>query len=436
MENQQMKRRRKTRRKVRIHRRFNRFLKLLLGLWLKLSFNLRAENRSALRNLEPPYLVMPNHVCFWDPFMVSIFLPHPVYWVTSDANFRSPILNFLLGLVGSIPKTKVVSDFDTIRHILNVRSMKGVIGVFPEGRRTWDGTSLSLIYSTAKLVRTLKLPIVVPRIKGAFLSNPRWSRQIRRGRLTVDFGTVVQPEAFAGRSVEEIYRELSKLLQYDEWQEQQRAMTAHPHPRRAERLELVLHTCPRCRAIGGLRSARTTFRCDACGYEVQYSEYGFFEGTAQPLFRTVADWNKWQIDRLRERIDGIEPGGTVFRDCPVHLSIGYRSEPLAAIGYGTLTLFGDRIEFRARHPRRAVQRIFSVLDSAVMDADGLRVDFPAGELYGQNVQDKERFEWYCRNLLFRFRDRDRSVSGLKWIQGLNLLQARDRAASGSPVIVQ
>ncbi|HUX14187.1 MAG TPA: lysophospholipid acyltransferase family protein, partial [Spirochaetia bacterium] len=137
---------RRDRRRLRAYKFLNIVLRKSLGLYVCSSYRVRTKNFAVVRSLSSPYLILPNHMSFWDPFFLGALVPEPIYYVTSDANFRSRMLNYLLGLVGAIPKTKVLSDYETIRNILRVKRNGGIIGVYPEGRRTWDGTTLPLYY--------------------------------------------------------------------------------------------------------------------------------------------------------------------------------------------------------------------------------------------------------------------------------------------------
>jgi len=78
--------------------------------------------------------------------MVGYHIPDPVYWVTGDGNMRSSVMRVLLGLVGSIPKSKSIPDLETINWIVEViRKRKGVVGLFAEGQASWDGHTQTVI---------------------------------------------------------------------------------------------------------------------------------------------------------------------------------------------------------------------------------------------------------------------------------------------------
>jgi len=58
---------------------------------------------------------------------------------------------------------KIVSDFETVKTIIRLKER--VIGIFPEGARTWDGCPLPIIKSTSKLIKLLKIPVVTVIVK-------------------------------------------------------------------------------------------------------------------------------------------------------------------------------------------------------------------------------------------------------------------------------
>ncbi len=404
-------------RKLRTSRKFNQFLKYTLGIFLTKRYGLRSENIEIFDSVKPPYVLLPNHVCFWDPFFIANFVPDPVYYVISDLWLRMPLFRFLLGLVGAIPKSKAISDFETVRSIFNVKKKNGVIGIFPEGRRNWDGHTMPTLYATTKLIKALRLPVVVPILKGAFLALPRWCRKYRKGPVTVEFKFGFTSEEIKSMSVDEIYEKLSKILEYDEWEYQRNHMIPYKSRVRAERIELAIFVCQSCKAIGTLRSGGSTISCKQCGHQVEYSEYGFFEEVkGGNRFETVRDWNLWQIahlEKLFEQHKRSQMDEPVFSDGPVWVWMGYKRNPMKKFKVGTLTLYADRLEF-----------------SPMQDGS---IVFPIDEIKGVNVQNKEKMEFYCNEHLYSFHFTDPSVSGFKWLASLNMLRGIDALKADSSV---
>lgn len=393
-------------RKIKTSRSFNSFLRLTLGRWLVRRYNIRAENAELFGSLQAPYLILPNHMSFWDPFCTSTYVPDPVYYVTSDANFRSPVLRFLLGLVGSIPKTKQMSDLETIKHILRIRDAKGVVGIFPEGRRSWDGHTLPLLYSTAKLIKMLKIPVVTAVFKGAYLSLPRWTKRSRRGEVMLSFSLTLTAKECASLGADEIFDRITSALEFDEFAWQRGRMIPFRGTKPAENLELTLFACPACGGIGTLRSGGETLACTACGHAVRYTEYGFFEPGSGALHHdSVRSWNLWQQEHLARYIAeryAARDGLPVLRDGNTLLLTGYKSAPLKKAFFGEIVLYTDRIEFvPLRRPKLV---------------------FPLDQVAGMNVQNNERLEFYSGGTLFRFHFASRRVSSYKWVSACSALR--------------
>lgn len=386
---------------------FTRFLKLTLGTWLIRRYRLSVEHREVIESLEPPYLLLPNHVSFWDPFFVGYLSPYPVYWVTSDRQFRNRLLKSLLGLVGAIPKSKGIADLETIRKIFDVKRHGGVIGIFPEGRRNWDGHTLPLIYPTAKLVKSLKIPVVVPILKGAFLTLPRWSRVRRKGAVTVEYRSGPGAEELASMSVDEVFERLSALVDHDEWRFQRERMIPLKGRRRADGLERSIFLCQSCEEIGTLASDGNRLNCRQCGKSVEVTEYGFFDGSSR--FETIREWNLWQLECLRSRLsscaEAVSPQDTTAEPClsdgPATVHTGYRSKEMKRLTRGRCALYPDRLQ--------------------IDGTDGDRYDFPLARVSGVNVQNKEQLEFYYGDSLYNFVF-DQSVSGYKWMIAIRMLQ--------------
>lgn len=381
-------------------------LKVFLGPFLRLRYRLEAVNLRVLYQIEPPYVILPNHITTWDPFFIGIFVPGAVYNVTSDFQFRRRIMRAVHKLVGSIPKSKVIPDIETIKRIMEVRRNRGIIGIYPEGMRSWDGHTADTIAQTAKLLKFLKIPVVSTVMKGAFLSLPRWSKNRRKGKVRIEFSRLFSGPDLKELTLPEIQDRIDDALRYDEYEYQREHMIPFKCTRPAEDLELVLFMCPKCESIGKLRSQGHRFRCTECGYRVWYNEFGFFERRNGSLpYDNVRDWNLWQKERLELIIKEAVAKGSraaILDDNHLVLFVGYRTKPVRRRAVGALQLGIDGIRFT--------------------DQRGNTRYFPLAEVEGVNVQIGECLEFYHRKILYRFVSRDRSVSGYKWMVAVETLQ--------------
>lgn len=332
-----MKRHERKKKRPGFNRPFVFIAKYVVGWFLRWAYNLKTKNTEVLKTLEPPYIILSNHLNTFDPFIISSIHPRHIFWVASDALFRNRYLRFLMKrLIGSISKSKAKSDFYTIKQITKiVREQKGIVGLFPEGRRSWDGQTLPLMYATAKLVRMLNIPVVCCVLEGGYHSLPRWSNERRKGQLTVVFQEPWMPEDIKGRSIEDIFQELTRRLSYDAYDYQKKNRIIFKSNQRAQYLEHVLYLCPQCHSMASLTSRGNTFFCTHCGYRVEVDSFGFFiSDDKRHRFSTVAEWNTWQRDYMKEQFSkkAWRDDEVIFSDNDVIHLIGFRDKRMKRQG--------------------------------------------------------------------------------------------------------
>lgn len=402
-------------------RGFYRLLRHTYGAWLKRTYRVESQGGEVFDGLRAPYVIVGNHQTTRDPFILSLYTRHPIYWVTSDGNMRSRLMRYLLSWVGSIPKSKAIPDRKTIDWIVKVvRKRRGVIGIFPEGQQSWDGTTLPLQPATAKLLKLLKVPVVAARLEGAYLSLPRWTWSRRKGRMRVVWRLLLTPEELESLDTDEILARLEKGLAWDEYAWQERHRQAFIGPRRAEHVELALYQCPECGAIGRLRSKGKRLHCAACGATFVLDRYGYFgmAGKGEARFPSIRDWSRWQEGAFREAAEAAlgRPGRPFISDSGALLYRGHRMNPLRRIRTGTLVLYPDRLE------------LATLL--------GERLSFPVSEIDGIGVLKRNLLEFYVGQALYQVRFTRRSVSARKWADGLGFFSARKRAVGDAGAAVR
>lgn len=384
---------------------------MILGPIFVWFYRLEGENLELLKRVRPPYLLIPNHVMTWDPLLVSYFVRPPIHFVASDANFRNSFFSWWLRKVGAIAKSKLMDDLGTLRTVMRLFKEKKVVGVFAEGQRTWDGRSLPIIPSTAKLVKVAKVPVIVPVIKGGFLSLPRYAFASRRGKVVVEYRQALTAEEVRRLSVDEIRARIEQALRHDDNEYAYSIRTPYTNPRAAETLQLVLFWCPSCNALNTMRGERRRFSCTSCGYSVRFSAFGWFSrdrsrpDRIEPRFRTIGEWEAAQREYLeayvaeRKTADASQP---IFSDTPVLFSTGYRMARLNELGIGRLALHVDGLSF-------------------TFD-DGREQFFPLSEIRALNVVYQDQVEFYYRRRLCVFQFPKHDTSGYKYLICGEMLQ--------------
>lgn len=395
--------RRRERRKSRPTVPAYRILQAIAYPILRFTFRVRAIGLESINKTSGPLILMGNHSSVIDPFIVAIFIRRPVQYVISDSQIRSRFLSWILGLVGVIPKTKVVADLDTVKRIMAVKRNNGIIGIFPEGQSSWDGHQLPIVKATDKLVKSLKVPVFIAQIRGAYFSWPRWGRRFRRGEVRIYYRQLFSVADLKNRTVEQVGDALREALTFDVFADQADRGTRYIGTRQAEYLERALFACPACGAFHTLRSERRRLSCTDCGYSVSYNSYGFFEARRGPLrFRTVREWNLWQLEAFRRSLAAAPTGKPFMVESAVHLQQGYKTLPLQSLGVGRLEYHREAIRF-------------------VPETGAVR-KFPVNDIEGMNVQNNEHLEFYLYNTLYRISTVDPRGNTYKWDLATRYLQ--------------
>jgi 1-acyl-sn-glycerol-3-phosphate acyltransferase len=378
-----------------------------------------AIERNDTRDMQPPYLILANHVTNWDPLFLNCYVDEPICFVAGAPLFRNPFLRRILNYTGAISKTKFRSDTSTIRNVLKAKAHRRIIGLFPEGNRCWDGRTEPLIYATAKLVKALDIPVVIAKIRGGHLSHPRWADSFRKGPIVISFEKKWDRGDLAQETPDSIYRMLTAELAHDEsaWQAEHGYRYIGKRP--ACYLERLLFLCPRCREASKLYSHGDILECRGCGYAVRYTETGRFAAVGpegpRPYFELPHEWNRWQLAQLDKLLADPEQASrwrASMRD-PVRLYVSeHDKQPFRRIDTGTLTWVEDRLVFEGK--------------------GGGRYAFPLDGLDGLNIHFHHKLDFFDKNRLYRIVFYQPRTSAYKWL--MSLQTARAGAAEETEVI--
>ena len=388
-----------------------RLLQISLWPWLRWRFRIHRRVEPGLRRSRSPVVVVANHVNFWDPFLVTLALGVPLFFVAADGNFRSRSSRVAMRLAGAIPKAKARDDRASLRTMQELVRRGKSVALFPEGQRTWDGRSRPLLPGSAKLLRLLRAPVVVVQLRGAYRSTPRWTPTLRRGRLEVHISSLACPSELRSAPLSTLTERLETALAFDEDSWQATTGQLFVAPRRAEGLEQVLFQCYHCGAWDHIETAGDYIACRCCGSRWWYGPSGALYPRRVPLPDrwspiTVADWQNRQLPALAAALQFPAPGnspqpGPLPYFCPgVQLFTGYRTRPLTPHGVVECRL--TRRELVVGTPPATT--------------------VPIAEIQGLNVQYAAQLEFYWRRRLYVLRFHRSSASAYRVEQTIKRLQ--------------
>jgi len=260
---------------------------------------------SALKDIKPPFLVLAEHQGFTDYFITPLALfPHRASYV-SDIEGFAVYGKKLYGMLGCIPTRRFTIDYSLVANIRHViEKNRDILVIYPEARHSNVGTNSMLPDSVGKLVKLLKIPVVVLKTHGSYLTSPIWDESHRRKvPLSAVFKQVLHTQDIEALTADAITERLNGHFKYDEycWQNENRIRI--DYPRRAEGLHRILYRCPCCETECAITSHEKYLECTACGKSWEMDEYGRLSATAGDTeYPHIPDWYESQRQAVEQEI--------------------------------------------------------------------------------------------------------------------------------------
>ena len=407
-----------------VRRWFYQLIMLLLGKPIRYLFRLRPVNTRAVPRSGGAILVA-NHVTLFDPIWIYDVLRRPVYFVATEELFRGRLLGGIMRWVGAFPKRKAASDLKTMRNMMQVLGSGGLLGLYPEGVRTWDGTNGPLIPTIARLIRRMKVPVYTCRLEGGYLAWPRWASKWRRIPVRMVFSRLYAREDIP-ESEQQILSDIARAIEIRDYQlpiDDPR----HHFTGLAAGLSKVLYRCPNCYTVEGLgavrplstnqiecRSCFSTWRVDLASRVTPVDEHGRDVGESH----TVAEWYRrirdLPLTPIRSALAPLNPGEKLFLVSRAHFLFREKRFPrLRLFAFGRALLTDRRLLFKGKA--------------------GIRLDAPLAELDSLSVEPGDKLHFVFRGLLYRIPFRRESP--LKWMDALQTLRAPSAGRPGAPAPV-
>lgn len=313
------------------------FLHWLAGPFVRHKFNYSYDS---LENIKGPYLLLCNHNVDWDPIFVGLAAKHQIYFVATENVLRKKLgAWFLKTFFDPVIITKGRSGARSSMEMLKLLKRGWNVALFAEGNRSFDGITGEIPAATGKLARRSGASLVTYRIEGGYLSQPRWSTTLRRGKLTGKCIHIYTPEELQQMTDGEVQSAIEADLHEDAWETQRRERIPFRGKKQALGMESTLYACPACQSFGSLKSDDSGISC-SCGLRAELTELGFLKlqnGTET----TVADWNRQQKQLLRRVLES--PGEQALFSDKVSLGVvnGHEIPEMHSAGIAAYT---DRVE--------------------------------------------------------------------------------------------
>jgi 1-acyl-sn-glycerol-3-phosphate acyltransferase len=382
-----------------------RFLDVFLRKLLKFIFNLRPVGQDQIPR-RGPVLLLANHANLFDPIWLYDMIHRPIHYMVTENIFRSSILDFLIHTFGGFPTRK--GGKSRRYELVNLKALlkqKLVVGIYPEGIRTWDGLTYPIREGIASLIKMFKVPVVCCRFEGAYLSLPRWANKYRRIPVKGVFKHLYDADTIPSDK-DQIVRDISSFLRSREYE-----LTFDERRYRASGLAnnitTLLYRCPNCRVMEGLKVVKplktNRIRCASCSSAWKIT----LSGRMVPLdegFNPLSQGMTWaecykMIKELplapirADRSLGLQQGEQLYLSSgPMMLKTEPRLPVIRDIGRGQMYLTDRRLLF--------------------VGAEGVHLDAPLAEI--DEVATDPGGQFYFSHLKKRYLIIIKTESILKW----------------------
>ncbi|MBR2614937.1 MAG: 1-acyl-sn-glycerol-3-phosphate acyltransferase [Clostridia bacterium] len=316
-------------------------------------------------------------------------------------NVFQKYLYTLLKRLGVIAKYLYQPDMLSIKQILQAKKLGGSIMVFPEGIQSTSGSTHPINPATLKFVCKMALPVVLVKVKGSYFTKTRYSRDIKKGQITVSYSKLFDTEDFKNLSEEELYTKMFENFKYNEFEEHKNDKIEFIGEKpNIDGLDNIIYKCPCCNGENNFVVENDTMTCKNCGLKVKMDNYYNLLPVNKDLpFENVDKWYKWQRKEVKKEIldDNFSLSAKVRLNTinPTKLTKNYS---LLNIGEGVITLTNKGLRY-----------VGSRYDEKV------DLFFDAKALYSLSISLAYDFDFYYKNEYFNFKLLENQKLMTKWM---------------------
>lgn len=266
-----------------------------------------------------PVIVVSNHASRCDYLFVGFAMGgRPINFIAAQNEFLRDHLAFILRLMHVIPKKNFVPDLQTIRFSSKIIKQNGCVCLFPEGMNSISGAQQPVAIGTGKFLKHYGVPVLQVKIKGGFLTNPKFCLDERYGKICVELDELFTPEQLSQMSEEEIETKLNEANYHNDYEWNKAARNkydCHGHP--AHNLHQLLYRCPKCGTEFHMKGEGYEIKCLACGNGATLDDTYDFKPL--PGSEVPADPVRWFEDERRFVRKQVEDESFTLRE---HVTLG------------------------------------------------------------------------------------------------------------------
>ncbi len=356
----------------------HRFLKTIIGPVLDIIHKCNKVNVVKDKTIKGPCLVLSNHQTSNDQFFVDrIFKPFVNFVATEDIfslGFTSKCIRYLSA---PVMKIKSIPDISTIRNCSNIMKENGIVGIFPEGNRTYSSKQCNIDISIAKMVKMFNVDVYLVNITNGYGYQPRWGDKVRKCPVDVRIVDKISKEDVEKLDLETLHNKICKALDVSN---KETNTYVDQNKDRALYMERLFFVCPKCGSISSLHSLNNSISCDKCDFEATYNKDLTFSSNLELLNNKKIDtWyyeqEKWIKEKPLEYFDRF-----LFKDDCVTMKQTIIGKRKVLIGHGPLKMNNEFLEITTEHHTYTI-KLNDIISISVLGKHKFNVYLPGNTIY-------------------------------------------------------
>ena len=141
-------------------RRIGRVIVAIVRPVVHVLFPFTCVHREKLRNTQGPLVLCCNHISMVDPVFLMLASRRHVYFMGKEELFHNRFFGwFLKTFLGVFPVSRGKGDSTAIETAFSILERGDILGIFPEGTRSKDGTLGKAKSGTALIAAKMQAPI-------------------------------------------------------------------------------------------------------------------------------------------------------------------------------------------------------------------------------------------------------------------------------------
>ena len=240
---------------------------VLVKPFFAIKYGYKVKNKYKIKKGEP-VLVLSNHQTDLDPIFVHWSFNQVLNTVATDTIFKKGFVGWNLKKLGAIPKRKGLVDLSTNLEIVHSIRRGSSVLLFLEGNRTYADFQFYISDKIAKLLKSVKCPIILYNIHGGTGVSPRFAHKTRKGKIYGEIKMILKPEEYMNMDDKVLADTIISNLRVIDAESGE----LYKSDKRAEYLERMFFICPHCGAVSYMMSKDNNIICKKCNFEMEFGE--------------------------------------------------------------------------------------------------------------------------------------------------------------------